>query len=160
MLSNSPILPSQSKSNSNHIHILCPYKFCTCFCTLCNSSISVCSCICHSDNQKTKVNNLSIGKENNNIHHNKTILSNYSTNMYQKTKKYLHYGDSSLSQSNDLKRDISSNDEYSTKKIFFDKLYKNIGNYNGRSLSEINIKKNNTENNRKPGLYRKENYLN
>ena len=160
MLSNSPILPSQSKSNSNHIHILCPYKFCTCFCTLCNSSISVCSCICHSDNQKTKVNNLSIGKENNNIHHNKTILSNYSTNMYQKTKKYLHYGDSSLSQSNDLKRDISSNDEYSTKKIFFDKLYKNIGNYNGRSLSEINIKKNNAENNRKPGLYRKENYLN
>ena len=46
----------------------------------------------------------------NNNNRNKTILSNYSTNMYQKTKKYLHYNsDISLSQSNDIKRDLSSN---------------------------------------------------
>ena len=90
----------------------------------------------------------------------KTILSNYSTNMYQKTKKYLHYGDSSLSQTNDVKRELSTNQEFLTKKIFFDRLYKNIGNYNGRSLSEINIKRNNAEKNRKQVLYRNENYLN
>ena len=98
---------------------------------------------------------------NDNNMQNKTILSNYSTNMYQKTNKYLHYiGDVSLSQSNDIKRDLSSNQDNFSKKIFHDKLYKHIGNYNGRSLSEINIKRNNAECIRKPGLYRKENYIN
>ena len=164
MISNSPIIPSPAKltksnSNFNHIHILCPYKFCSCFCTICNSSFSICSCICHSNNKKTRLNNLSMSNDNNNK--NKTILSNYSTNMYQKTKKYLHYNsDISLSQSNDIKRDLSSNHDNFSKKIFYDKLYKHIGNYNGRSLSEINIKRNIAENIRKPSLYRKENYIN
>ena len=102
-----------------------------------------------------------MNKENKPNNQEKTILSNYSTNIYQRTKKYLNFnGESSLSQSNDIKKDLSSNHEILTKKIFYDKLYKNIGNYNGRSLSEINIKKNNAHNNRKQSLLKKENYLN
>ena len=162
MRPNSLLLPSHSKltkSNSNftHIHILCPYKFCTCFCTVCNSSFSVCTCICHSKHQKTRVNNLSIGRDSHNISDN-IILSNYSTNIYQKTKKYLQYNNE-ISLNKDLKHDLSSNQDHLTKKIFYDKLYKNIGNYNGRSLSEVNLKRNNVLN-RKSTLYRKESYLN
>ena len=99
-----------------------------------------------------------MSKENNTK--DKTILSNYSNNIYQKTKKYLHYNfDSSLSQSNDIKKDLSSNHEIITKKIFYDKLYKHVRNNNGRSLSEVNIKRNNTSNIRKRGFYQKENFL-
>lgn len=148
----SKLCKSKSNANISHIHILCPYKFCNCFCTQCNTC-SVCSCVCHSSNKKTKVNTLSLSKDNNNSE--KTILSNFSSNIYQRTKKYLHCNcENSLSQNNDINHDRL------TKKIFYDKLYKNIGNNNGRSLSEINNKRNNESNNIKQCLYRKEKYFN
>ena len=164
MRHNSLLISSRSrltKSNSNftHLHILCPYKFCTCFCTMCNSSFSVCSCICHSKHQKTRVNSLSIGRDSNNISDN-IILSNYSTNIIQKTKQYLQFKNGISSNINeDSNNDISSNQNNLNKKIFHDKLYKNNLNYNGRSLSEINLKRNHVLN-RKPSLYKRESYLN
>lgn len=60
-----------------------------------------------------------MNKDNKPNNQEKTILSNYSTNIYQRTKKYLNFnGESSLSQSNDIKKDLSSNHEILTKKIF------------------------------------------
>ena len=121
MRANSPIIHShprlfKSNSNSNitHIHILCPYKFCNCFCTICNS-YSVCSCICHSNNQKSKVKSLSLSKDIN--HSEKASLSNEVNNIYQKTRKYLHCNyESSLSQSNDIKNASNLNLDQLTKK--------------------------------------------
>jgi len=165
MRANSPIIHShprlfKSNSNSNitHIHILCPYKFCNCFCTICNS-YSVCSCICHSNNQKSKVNSLSLSKDIN--HSEKANLSNEANNIYQKTRKYLHCNyESSLSQSNDIKNASNLNLDQLTKKIFYDKLYKTNANNSGRCMSEINLKRNNYSNIRKQCLYLKEKYLN
>ena len=142
----SRLFKSNSHSNITHVHIVCPYKFCSCLCSICNS-LSICSCICHSKNHKQKLNSLSLSKEDYNT--DRTLLSSLSTNIFQKTKKFiLGNCESSLSHSNDLKNKECSSQENLTKKIFSDKLYKNIGNYNGRSLSEINIRKNYETNNK------------
>ena len=154
----SRLFKSSSHSNISHVHILCPYKFCSCFCTICNS-YSLCSCICHSKNHnhKQKLNSLSLSKDDYNSE--KTILSTLSTNIFQKTKKFiLGNAESSLSHSNDVKNHGNSNQEILTKKIFYDKLYRNIGNYNGRSLSEINIKRNYETNNKNRYNYWKDKY--
>ena len=154
----SRLFKSSSHSNISHVHILCPFKFCSCFCTICNS-YSLCSCICHSKNHnhKQKLNSLSLSKDDYNSE--KTILSTLSTNIFQKTKKFiLGNAESSLSHSNDVKNHGNSNQEILTKKIFYDKLYRNIGNYNGRSLSEINIKRNYETNNKNRYNYWKDKY--
>ena len=139
-------LTKSNSSNFNHIHILCPYKFCTCFCTICNS-YSICSCICHSNKPKTQLSSLSL--EPNYTNSEKTFLSDFSNNLYQKTKKFINFNDNS-----------SSNQTQLSKKIFYAKLNKNIGDYNGRSLSDINNNKNKIKNERKQYLNSKEKYFN
>ena len=59
-----------------------------------------------------------------------------------------------------MKNNGNSSQENLSKKIFYDKLYRNTGNYNGRSLSEINIKKNYETNNKRPYNYWKDKYIN
>ena len=139
-------LTKSNSSNFNHIHIICPYKFCTC-CKVCNS-YSFCSCKCHSIKPKTQVNSDSLELNHNNS--DKIILSELSNDLYQKTKKYINYNNN----------DNSSNQTHLNKKIFYAKLYKNIGGYNRRSLSEINDIGEKNKNERKQYLHWKEKYFN
>ena len=158
LTTHSRLYKSNSHSNISHVHILCPYKYCSCFCTIC-TSYSICSCICHSKNQKQKFTSLSLSKDDYNSE--RTILSTLSTNIFQKTKRFIQGNcESSLSHSNDVKNNGNSSQENLSKKIFYDKLYRNTGNYNGRSLSEINIKKNYETNNKRPYNYWKDKYIN
>ena len=127
--------------NLGHIHFICPFKFCSCTCSVCNYYFG-CPCKCHRITNRKNKDNLSFKNDNNIL--NKTPLSNFSKNLYEK--------DSYRTKNNDY--DYSpekiDNQNYFPKRMFHDKLDKELENNRSmrihRSLPEINSVKNSFEN--------------
>ena len=59
-------------NNFSHIHIICPFKFCSCICSICNY-ICGCPCKCHTIKNKTTSKDISP----------RIPLSNYSGTIYE-----------------------------------------------------------------------------
>ena len=127
--------------NYNHIHIICPFNYCSCICCVCNYYLS-CQCLCHQIKNKTTRNNISLNNCNNiSI---KTPLSNYSNGLYLKDiykNKNDIYNLSPNKNNNERKNSI--NQKYLAKRLFHNRLNKSFHNkerryYHSHSLSDIN----------------------
>ena len=119
--------------NFNHVHIICPFKFCSCVCSICNY-IFGCPCKCHTINNKTTSKNITT----------KIPLSNYSRTIYEDElyqNKHNEYNNISPEKISSINSTI--NQDYLQKRIYNNENYKNKDNnnfryYNSRSLSNIN----------------------
>ena len=120
-------------ANVNHIHIICPFKFCSCICSICNY-ICGCPCKCHTIKNKITTENISP----------RIPLLNYSRTIYEDElyqNKHKEYNNISLENINSTKSLL--NQDYLEKKIYNNENYKNkdiinLRYYNSRSLSNIN----------------------
>ena len=125
----------------NHVHIICPFKFCSCVCSICNY-ICGCPCKCHTINNKTTSKNITT----------KIPLSNYSRTIYEDElyqNKHNEYNNISPEKISSINSTI--NQDYLQKRIYNNENYKNKENnnfryYNSRSLSNINSYGNINEN--------------
>lgn len=125
----------------NHVHIICPFKFCSCVCSICNY-ICGCPCKCHTINNKTTSKNITT----------KIPLSNYSRTIYEDElyqNKHNEYNNISPEKISSINSTI--NQDYLQKRIYNNENYKNKDNnnfryYNSRSLSNINSYGNINEN--------------
>ena len=128
--------------NLNHVHIICPFKFCSCVCSICNY-ICGCPCKCHTIKNKISSKNISP----------RIPLSNYSRTIYEDElyqNKQNEYNEISPEKISSTKSTI--NQDYLQKRIYNNENNKNKDNnsvryYNSRSLSSINNYENITENN-------------
>jgi hypothetical protein len=127
--------------NFNHVHIICPFKFCSCICSICNY-ICGCPCKCHTIKNKISSKNITT----------RIPLSNYSKTVYEDKlyqNKKNEYNNISPEKISSTKSTI--NQDYLQKRIYNNENYKNKDNnnlryYNSRSLSNINNYENINEN--------------
>ena len=131
MNSNSGILLSHHSyhySNIDHVHILCPYNFCSCTCSICNYCYA-CSCACHQINYNTISENDIVSK----------TLKNISNQFYRKkgNNNYSLYNVSNRTNIN-LSSDYLSTRINNIKLNKSSEIHKFSTNYKRRSLSEMN----------------------
>ena len=120
-------------NNISHIHIICPFKFCSCICSICNY-ICGCPCKCHAIKNKTTSKNISP----------RIPLSNYSGTIYEDEiyqNRQSEYNNISPEKNISTKNIL--NQDYLHKRIYKNENFKNKENnnlryYNSRSLSNIN----------------------
>ena len=121
----------------NHVHMICPFNYCSCICYICNCCCG-CQCKCHKLNQKATRNNIS--KNNYNDISTKTPLSNYSKDLYK--KESFQNSDDGHNNSPDKYNNKRINKENS-KRLIHSRLNKNPVNQNNkycghsRSLSDV-----------------------
>ena len=131
--------------NHNHVHILCPYNFCSCICCECNYYLS-CQCKCHKLNNKLTLNDIPFNNCNN---INKTQLTNYSNDILYNKERFQN-NERNYNNSPHIYNNKRNNKDIASKRLIQIKLNKDQDNNNkykysschSRSISELNYNTN------------------
>ena len=140
--------------NHKHVHIICPFNFCSCVCCVCNSYFG-CRCKCHKLNDKIAINDIS-NKNFDNIS-NKTPLPSYSNRIFYNKERFQKDNGNYNNSPHNYNNKSNNNDNCKLNKVTENLNNNKYSNYHSRSLSELNPIESITE---KKNLAERDRYFN